>query len=178
MTRLPAPEQWVLHAMNDMEVAEMIEEHIDYVVETKDGDVRSVHLPMQFVRHYTTRDDGVLPTVVAIATLPIVLADGGLLALEGTRPPAREFISKSSRRCGPSFRGRRIDRGGGAQGHEVSDRRMARRRRRRLTPASSTFSQCREGRRSTSKMARPSRLMATRLSWRRSNRSSQRRRSN
>ena len=57
----------------------MIEEHIDYV----DKDGRSVHLPMQFVRHYMNRDDGVLPTVVAIATLPIVLADGNLLAPDG-----------------------------------------------------------------------------------------------
>ena len=29
------------------------------------------------------RSDGALPTVVAIATAPIVLADGGLLAAEG-----------------------------------------------------------------------------------------------
>jgi hypothetical protein len=79
MTSLPAPEQWVLHVMNEMEVAEMIEEHIDYV----DKDGRSVHLPMQFVRHYMTRDDGALPTVVAISTLPIVLADGNLLAPDG-----------------------------------------------------------------------------------------------
>ena len=42
-----------------------------------------MHLPMQFVRHYMHRDDGVLPTIVAIATLPIVLADGGLLAPDG-----------------------------------------------------------------------------------------------
>ena len=79
MTRLPAPEQWVLHAMNEMEVAEMIEQHIDYV----DEDGRSVHLPMPFVRHYVNRDDGVLPTVVAITTLPIVLGDGSLLAPDG-----------------------------------------------------------------------------------------------
>ena len=31
MTKLPAPEQWVLSKMNEMEVAEMIERHIDYV---------------------------------------------------------------------------------------------------------------------------------------------------
>ena len=35
---------------------------------------------MPFVRHYMKRDDGVLPTVVTVATLPIVLADGALLA--------------------------------------------------------------------------------------------------
>jgi hypothetical protein len=62
-----------------MELAEMIEEYIDFV----DDDGRSVHLPMQFVRHYLQRHDGLLPTVVATATLPIVLADGGLLAPDG-----------------------------------------------------------------------------------------------
>jgi hypothetical protein len=30
MTRLPPPEQWVVKRMNEMETAEMIEEHIDY----------------------------------------------------------------------------------------------------------------------------------------------------
>ena len=79
MTKLPAPEQWVLSTMGEMEVAEMIEQYIDYV----DEDGRSVHLPTQFVRHYMRRDDNALPTVVAIATLPIVLADGGLLAPDG-----------------------------------------------------------------------------------------------
>jgi hypothetical protein len=79
MSRLPSPEQWVLHKMNEMEVAELIEQHIDFV----DEDDRSVHLPMPFVRHYVNRDDGVLPTVVAIATLPIVLGDGSLLAPDG-----------------------------------------------------------------------------------------------
>ena len=76
---LPAPEQWTLRRMNDIEVAELIEQHIDYV----DRDGRSVHLPMAFVRHYVDRDDGILPTVVAIATLPIVLGDGSLLAPDG-----------------------------------------------------------------------------------------------
>lgn len=79
MTSLPAPEQWILIRMNEMELAEMIEEHIDYV----DDEGRSVHLPMPFVRHYLKRHDDALPTVVAIATLPIVLADGGLLMPDG-----------------------------------------------------------------------------------------------
>ena len=83
MTKLPPPEQWVLSRMNEMEVAEMIERHIDYYTEDKEGNRRSVHLPTPFVRHYMRRDDGVLPTVVAIATAPIVLADGGLLAPDG-----------------------------------------------------------------------------------------------
>jgi hypothetical protein len=65
--------------MNEMEAAEMIEQYIDYV----DEKGRSVHLPMPFVRHYLQRHDHVLPTVVAIARLPIVLADGNLLAPDG-----------------------------------------------------------------------------------------------
>src|SRR5580765_8247257 len=83
MTSLPPPEQWVLSKMSEMEVAEMIEEHIDYYTEDKNGIRRSVHLPTPFVRHFMRRHDGVLPTVVAIATSPIVLADGGLLAPDG-----------------------------------------------------------------------------------------------
>jgi len=82
MTKLPAPEQWVLHRMNEMEVAEMIEQYIDFV----DSKGNSVHLPSKYVRHFVQRFDDVLPTVVAIATLPIVLADGVLLALDGLDP--------------------------------------------------------------------------------------------
>jgi hypothetical protein len=67
-----------------MEVAEMIEEHIDFYVENEEGERRSVHLPMEFVRHYVKRpNDNALPTAVAIATAPIVLADGALLAPDG-----------------------------------------------------------------------------------------------
>ena len=83
MTSLPPPEQWVLSRMNEMEVAEMIEEHIDYYTVDEDGNRRSVHLPTPFVRHFMRRHDGALPTVVAIATAPIVLADGVLLAPDG-----------------------------------------------------------------------------------------------
>jgi hypothetical protein len=83
MTSLPAPEQWVLHRMNEMELAEMIEKYIDYYTEDEQGDRRSVHLPTQFVRHYLQRHDNVLPTVVAISTLPLVLGTGRLLAPDG-----------------------------------------------------------------------------------------------
>jgi hypothetical protein len=79
MTTLPVPEQWVIHELNEMEAAELIEKYIDYV----DKDGNSVHLPMPFVRHFMRRNDGVLPTVVAIATLPIVLADGHFLMPDG-----------------------------------------------------------------------------------------------
>ena len=46
----------------------MIEEHIDYYTEDKDWNRRAVHLPTPFVRHFMRRHDGVLPTVVAVAT--------------------------------------------------------------------------------------------------------------
>src|SRR5579872_1886136 len=76
---LPAPAQLCLVKMSEVEVAEMIEQHIDFV----DEDGRSVHLAAPFVRHFMKRDDGALPTVVAIAQLPIVLADGDILAMRG-----------------------------------------------------------------------------------------------
>ena len=83
MTRLAKPEMWVLRQMNEMECAEMIERHIDYYAEDKDGNRRSVHLPMQFVRHFLQRHDDALPTAVAISQAPLALADGNLLAPDG-----------------------------------------------------------------------------------------------
>ncbi len=72
----------------------------------------SQELPTQFVRHYLRRDDGVLHTVVAIATLPIILPDGGVLALEDDIDPERgiEFripkevlaLLPDKEDCGPS----------------------------------------------------------------------------
>jgi hypothetical protein len=82
MTQLPTPEQWAIVRMTEIELAEEIEKFIDYIKDNENGTTRSVHLPTQFVRHYLKRDDGVLPMIVAIATLPIVLADGGVLALD------------------------------------------------------------------------------------------------
>jgi hypothetical protein len=68
--------------MTEMEVAEMIERHIDFYTEDKNGNRRSVHLPTPFVRHFMRQHDD-LPTVVAVAIAPIVLADGVLLAPNG-----------------------------------------------------------------------------------------------
>jgi hypothetical protein len=76
MTKLPAPEQWLLSRLNEFQCAELIEQHIDYV----DEKGRSVHLPMSFVRHFLQRDDDALPILATVSTLPIVLADGNLLA--------------------------------------------------------------------------------------------------
>ena len=76
MTSLPTPEQWVIKRMSEAEVGEMIERHIDFV----DKGGNSVHLPSAFVHHYMKRDDGALPALVAVSTLPLVLADGNVLA--------------------------------------------------------------------------------------------------
>ena len=43
----PAPEQWVLSGLDEMELAEMIETHIDFIKGRS-----SVHLPTTFVNHY------------------------------------------------------------------------------------------------------------------------------
>ena len=83
MTKLPPPAQWVLSKMTEMEVAEMIEQHIDFYTVDKDGSERSVHLPTQFVRHFMRRHDGALPQRVAYSSMPLVLADGNLLAPKG-----------------------------------------------------------------------------------------------
>src|SRR6476660_5803769 len=69
--------------MNEMEVAEMIERYIEHYAVDKDGNHYPVHYPTPFVEHFMNRSDGALPTVVAIATAPIVLANGGLLAPDG-----------------------------------------------------------------------------------------------
>jgi hypothetical protein len=78
-TRLPAPEQLLIVPLNEMELAELIERHIEYVDETG----RSVHLQSQFVKHYMKRDDGGLPIVTSIAQLPIALPDGTILTGRG-----------------------------------------------------------------------------------------------
>jgi hypothetical protein len=76
MTSLPTPEQWVIHRMSEPEVAEMIERHVDFINQRG----FSVHLATNFVRHFRQRDDHSLPTIVAVSTLPLVLADGLVLA--------------------------------------------------------------------------------------------------
>ena len=65
--------------LDEIGLAELIERHIDYV----DQEGQSVHLASPFVKHFHTRTDDALPTVAAIATLPLVLADGTLLSKRG-----------------------------------------------------------------------------------------------
>jgi hypothetical protein len=75
----PATEQPLLTRLNETHLAELIERHIDYV----DGTGKSVHLAASFVKHFHTRDDDALPIVTAIATLPLVLPNGAILAERG-----------------------------------------------------------------------------------------------
>jgi hypothetical protein len=67
-----------MERLTEAETAEMIEQHIEFV----DKDGQPVQLQSKFVRHYMKRDDGALPTIVAVTTLPIVLADGHVLGRE------------------------------------------------------------------------------------------------
>jgi hypothetical protein len=76
---LPPPEQPLLTRLDEIRLSELIEAYIDYV----NPDGQSVHLGGQFVKHFLSRTDGVLPTVSAIATLPIVMLDGTLLSKRG-----------------------------------------------------------------------------------------------
>jgi len=119
MTSLPTPEQWVIHEMNEMEMAEEIEKHINFV----DEDGRSVHLQMQFVRHFLQRHDDGLPIIVAIATLPIILADGGILAFEDDIDTLRgiDFVI-SQRSHGAVAAARGLHTGRRQEGDEVLDR--------------------------------------------------------
>jgi hypothetical protein len=78
-TRLPAPEQPLLTRLDEPQLAEMIERHIEYV----DDAGRPVHLAKAFVNHFQRRTDDALPVMSAIATMPIVLADSTLLTGRG-----------------------------------------------------------------------------------------------
>jgi hypothetical protein len=78
-TRLPLAEQPLLTRLSEAELAELIERHIDYI----DNKGRSVHLGSAFVHHFHTRSDDALPLAVSVATLPVVLDGGVLLAGRG-----------------------------------------------------------------------------------------------
>ena len=78
-TRLAAPEQLLIVPFDEMELAEFIERHIEYV----DEEGRPVHLQSQFVKHYMKRHDDALPIVTSVAQLPIILDDGTVLTGQG-----------------------------------------------------------------------------------------------
>jgi hypothetical protein len=85
-----APPQWVIHTMDDAETAELIEQYIDYYVESESSGSRSVHLQDHFVKQYHQRrfdnelpDMVALPVMTTIVTLPIVTPDGQLVCGDG-----------------------------------------------------------------------------------------------
>jgi hypothetical protein len=78
-TRLPALGQLLITPLSEMELAELIERHIEFV----DEEGRPVHLQSPLVRHYMKRDDDVLPIVTSVAQLPIILHDGTVLTGRG-----------------------------------------------------------------------------------------------
>jgi hypothetical protein len=73
----------------------LIEKHIEYFVETEEGE-RPVALHPKFVDAYMHYRDSKLPTVGAVVTNPLVLRDGTLLAPEGLERE-RQVIFKIER---------------------------------------------------------------------------------
>jgi hypothetical protein len=76
-----SPEQMLLE-LSPTEVAELIERHVEYVNKKLD----EVHLDSGYVSHFIRRardprdGDDMIPVVSAVATLPVVFADGSVLA--------------------------------------------------------------------------------------------------
>jgi hypothetical protein len=81
-SRLPAPAQLILKPLNEMELAELIEKHVEFVQLLPDGSERTVRLQANYVKHFLTRDDAEegLPIVSSISQLPIVLPNGEILS--------------------------------------------------------------------------------------------------
>jgi hypothetical protein len=101
-----APPQMVIKVLTPPNASEMVERYIEFV----DAKARSVQLHSPFVTHYMNRDDGVLPTISAVATLPMVSADGHLIFTEGLDrkrgiafnvDPAIMKVIPSRSECGP-----------------------------------------------------------------------------
>jgi hypothetical protein len=80
--QIPAPPQMLIAKMSEPEVAEMIERHVEFFVETPEGH-RPVHLVAPFVRHFMNRPDRALPVVNGVSALPIVLGNGQVLTGSG-----------------------------------------------------------------------------------------------
>jgi hypothetical protein len=76
---LPAPDQWTIKVLSPEAAAEEIERHIEFYDESG----QAVHLQKEYVRHYARRWDGALPEIRAVVTMPLVLADGTLFAMDG-----------------------------------------------------------------------------------------------
>jgi hypothetical protein len=84
-TDLPPPEQWTIRQLSEAACAEMIEQYIDFI----DRFGRSVRLQAGFVQHYQVREDDALPLLVAVATAPLVMADGDVIGRESGFDPKR-----------------------------------------------------------------------------------------
>jgi hypothetical protein len=80
--RLPPPKMWLLSPQDRFTMAHLIEEHTEFVQETKYCD-RAVALPAKFVEHYIHFNASKLPLVGAVVTNPLVLPHGELLAPDG-----------------------------------------------------------------------------------------------
>lgn len=78
-----APPMPLITRLDDTQVAEAIERHIEYYGNKKSEGRRPVHLGAQFVRHFARRTDGALPAVSAVLTLPLVSGRGKLLSGRG-----------------------------------------------------------------------------------------------
>jgi hypothetical protein len=106
-SRLPAPDHPLLTKLDEVQLSEMIEQHVDYV----DAIGRSVHLATPFVRHFLIRDDGALPVVTSVATLPMVMPNGVILSGSGLNrdrgivfrvPPRLQALLPAISECGQS----------------------------------------------------------------------------
>jgi hypothetical protein len=75
----PAP-QWNICKLDNCDVANLLEKHIDFV-DAKEG--HSVQCPPAFVNHYRQWHDSTLPKLVAISPLPLVLGNGEILKPHG-----------------------------------------------------------------------------------------------
>ena len=78
-TRLPPPDQHLLTILDEIDTGSLVEKYIEFC--TDDG--RSVHLPPVFVAPIMKGLPDDLPTVDAIATLPLVMPNGDWLANPG-----------------------------------------------------------------------------------------------
>jgi hypothetical protein len=81
----PPPEQWTIAVLKEHGLTEELEHYIDYL--NRFGD--SVRPPMSLVLPYMNRDDQALHTLAAIATQPVVLADGVILGSKSGFDPDR-----------------------------------------------------------------------------------------
>jgi hypothetical protein len=87
VTRLPPPRMPTLVRHNQWTLAFEIEKHVAFFrrIETKKGGVAEVpcSLPAKFVTGYLNFSASRLPLVAALATAPLVLSDGRVLAANG-----------------------------------------------------------------------------------------------